>query len=177
MKYFGSAGYGVLICRTIDLGDFGMKRLGTIIAVMFIVVLTACSNPNRPDLRVTSPTQPSAERVQREAQEAIDTAGDYAAGQKRNYQSKVQSQLREFENNIDKLQSKASNASDSARTKLNDQIRALQAKRDDVANQLNELQNSSGNAWDKLTNGVDNAMKDLQRSYEQALNEFDQMSS
>lgn len=154
-----------------------MKRLGAILAAAFLLILTACSNPKQPEVRLTNPTQPSAEKVQQKAKETVETAGDYAASKKQDYQSKIQSQLREFENRIDNLKAKSGDANEAVQAKINEQIQALQSKQNEIANQLNDLKRSGGNAWDELTNGIDTAMKDLQRSYEQALDELNQAAS
>ena len=150
-----------------------MKRITLLIFLAVLLSSAACSNQNQ---LVQEPTETStsAEDVRREAKEAFETAATYTQKQKQKYREEIQTQLDEFDKQLDELRPLAESARESAKIKLNKQIEMLKQKREVAEQRLERLTSSKDEGWAKVKAGLDKAMADLQKSYEGAMAEFEE---
>lgn len=147
-----------------------MKKITLLIFLAVSLSSAACSNQNQ---LLQEPTKTSAEDVRREAKEAFETAANYTQEQKQKYRKEIQTQLDEFDNQLDELRPLAESARESAKISLNKQIEMLKQKREVAEQRLEKLTSSKDERWVKVKGGLDNAMADLQKSYEDAIAELD----
>ena len=119
----------------------------------------------------TGPATP--ERVEKQAQQALDTAKEYTMQQKQEYQKKIESQLDELSKQIDQLKEKAKTVKQDAVAKLESTIEELKKKQQVAEERLPELRSATSKAWVEVKAGVDKAMDDLKKAYEKAKSHFE----
>ncbi len=88
------------------------------------------------------------------------------------YKQKIQSQLDEWNAEIDKLKAKADSAGADAQLEYNQQIKEIRDRQDTVKQKLNELEESSEGAWEEVKTGMDEAMDALDKSLKSAASRF-----
>lgn len=88
------------------------------------------------------------------------------------FQQKMQAQLKEWQDELAKLQERADKASASVKAQIQEQIEELRHKRDATANKLDQLQTASDAAWDDLKSGLEASWKDLKSSLDRASSRF-----
>ena len=87
---------------------------------------------------------------------------------KEDYEKKLQSQLDEWKEDIDKLKAKAEKAGSEAQAEYRKQLQALKKKQDEAKEKLSELQHHSSDAWEDLKVGIDMAWEDLKEAIKSA---------
>ncbi len=132
-----------------------MKKITLLIFLAVFLFSAACSNQNE---LVQEQTETSAEDVRRETREAFETAATYTQEQKQKYREKIQTQLDEFDNQLDELRPLAESARSSAKIELNKQLEMLKQKREIAELRLEKLTSSQDEGWAKIKGGLDKAM-------------------
>lgn len=84
------------------------------------------------------------------------------------YKQKIQSQLNEWNAEIDKLKAKADSASADAQLEYNKQIRDIQDRQETVEHKLNDLEEAGEGAWEEIKTGLNEAMDALGDSVKSA---------
>ena len=88
------------------------------------------------------------------------------------YRRKIEALLKEWEDKIDVLITKADAATASARSRYHEQLQALQAKQKVARHKLHELKAESGEAWEEIKDGMEEAWTDLKQAFEKAAAKF-----
>lgn len=91
---------------------------------------------------------------------------------KKAYKQKIQSQLDEWNAEIDKLKAKANSASADAQLEYNKQIKEIHQRQEMAEQKLNELEKASEGAWQEIKTGMNEAMDALENSIKSAASRF-----
>lgn len=81
------------------------------------------------------------------------------------YAASMKQQIDEMNQNIDKLERKAKQASNAVEMKYDEQVARLRAQVKQAKTRLDELKSASENTWEKMTDEVENVAKALKQSY------------
>jgi len=139
------------------------SRLAT--AFLFALALAAagCNKPQQP-----STARVDAQDVKKDAQQAVDTAGQFAQQEKDDFVNASQQQLEEAKQELARLKGEAQAAKGETKAKLDGQVEALQRKWDMAELRMEQLKQAGGESWKNLKQGMSDALADLRQSYEQA---------
>jgi hypothetical protein len=91
---------------------------------------------------------------------------------KDDYFAKMNSQIRKWDAEVDKLRARSEQLGAEARAKFAEQLGAMRASRDAAFKKLEELQGSSETAWQHLQAGVDAAWASMRSALEKASAKF-----
>jgi nucleotide-binding universal stress UspA family protein len=91
---------------------------------------------------------------------------------KKEYQEKIEAQLKEWEPKIEALKAKADSAKSDAQTIYKEQIENLRQKQDAARGKLKELKDSGEEAWEEVKGGVDKAIEDIKEAFSRAKAKF-----
>lgn len=91
---------------------------------------------------------------------------------KKDYQKKIDKDLKDIGAKIQHLKHQASRAGKDVKAGINDQVKKLEAQKKDADKKFSELKKSAGDAWKDLRKGVDEAVEDLKKSVDQATDQF-----
>jgi gas vesicle protein len=92
---------------------------------------------------------------------------------KKDYQRKVDKDLRDIGSKIRHLKHQALKAGDKLKADMNDQVKKLEAQKKEADRKFSELKKSAGDAWKDLRQGVDGAVTDLKKSVDEAAKQFE----
>jgi chromosome segregation ATPase len=95
-----------------------------------------------------------------------------ARRERRQYQKKIETKLRELDQKIDALKVRTAKHSKVARNQLDRQMSELDQKREVAHQEFEKLRNSSQGAWQDMKAGIDAAMDNLETAYERAASHF-----
>lgn len=122
------------------------------------------------------PGEVTADDVQREIGEAVDTAAKYADQTREEYQQAMQNKLDALDADIEALQAKADaqaeDASEDARREYEEAMEALREKRRAMGQRFSEFKDASGDAWHDVAIGLDAAWDDLSAAFSNAADRF-----
>jgi DNA repair exonuclease SbcCD ATPase subunit len=110
-----------------------------------------------------------ADKVAKEAQEALEAAKEYTAQQKEAFQRKAHEELVAIQKQIIALQGKVGEASAATRAELQKSLAELERKKDAAKDRLDELRAATDAKWTELKSGVNAAIDELKESYRKAL--------
>jgi TolA-binding protein len=142
-----------------------------LLTIMLLAVLAVpgCSEKEKSESMAATV---SKQDVQKEVKEAYDTTKAYTQEQIQDFKKQTETQLDEYEKDIDQLQAKAQKLKGDAKVKAEQQLAALRQKRDQVSEKIKELGSSSADAWQNIKSGIDAAMEDLGNAFKKAAAEF-----
>ena len=111
----------------------------------------------------------SAEKVKKEAQEAIEATREYTAQQKEAFQRKAQEELAAVQRQITGLREKITKTSESTRADLQKSLNELEKKKESVRERLDELKGTTDAKWHEVRKGMNDALNELKHSYQKLL--------
>ncbi|SIO36079.1 hypothetical protein [Salinivibrio sp. ES.052] len=85
---------------------------------------------------------------------------------------KLHHRLHDWNQEIDKLEAKASVASANAKADYRDSIEHMRARKEQAKTRIDELQNASDDAWDDIKQGAEQALSSLKEAYDSAKHKF-----
>jgi hypothetical protein len=91
---------------------------------------------------------------------------------RKDYQKKVDHDLKAIGAKIRHLKHRAQKAGDRLKADLNKEVAKLEAKKAETDRKFAELRKSSGEAWKDLRRGVDDAVADLKKAADEASERF-----
>lgn len=138
------------------------NRLATGVVSLAIASLIPCSG-------MAAESAASAEKVKKEAQEAIEATREYTAQQKEAFQRKAQEELMTVQRQIIGLREKITKASESTRTDLQKSLNELEKKKESVRERLDELKGTTDAKWHEVRQGMNDALNELKHSYQKLL--------
>ena len=89
-------------------------------------------------------------------------------GMREAYQDKSESQLREWDAEIEKLKAKADKADAESRIKYYEELEDLHTKRSRIANRLREMKEAGEDKWEDFKVEVERAWDDMRNSLQRA---------
>jgi uncharacterized coiled-coil protein SlyX len=104
--------------------------------------------------------------VEKAANQAFDTAKNYAFQHKAEYEKKLKGLVHNLDDRIEDLEDQAANASATAKKKLDREIQELRQKRGVLEQRLSRLESATAQTWEDIRTGVNNAITDVQRTIE-----------
>jgi PBP1b-binding outer membrane lipoprotein LpoB len=114
----------------------------------------------------------TAQDVKKEANDAVDTASDHAAQQKREFVAKAEGELAALGAAMDDLKTRARSATAETKAKMDDAVRAMEREKAQAEQRLAELKSAGADAWQDAKAGFQSAMEKLRQSYEKAKEDF-----
>lgn len=88
------------------------------------------------------------------------------------YKQKLNSQLKEWNAQINLLVAKVENAASDVKLKYAHELDEIKAKQHEAAQKLKEIEDASGDAWEKLKVSADKVWDDLRTGIAQAISKF-----
>ena len=88
------------------------------------------------------------------------------------YFAMMESQIRKWDAEVDKLRAKSAQMSAEARIKYEEQLMAMRANRDAANKKLQEIRTASESAWQSMQAGMDAAWASMKNALEKASSQF-----
>jgi len=88
------------------------------------------------------------------------------------YFAMMESQIRKWDAEVDKLRAKSAQMSAEARIKYEEQLMAMRANRDAANKKLREIQTASEAAWQNMQAGMDAAWASMKNALDKASSQF-----
>ena len=92
--------------------------------------------------------------------------------QKDEYQKKIETKLKELNQELKEWKDKANKMEKKARAEMDEQLNKLSKKQEEASKKFTELKSKSGKVWEDLKAGVDSAMEDLGKAFDQMRSRF-----
>jgi chromosome segregation ATPase len=89
----------------------------------------------------------------------------------------MKSRLESLEQQLAKLEARASELGDDVREEYGEQLIDLRAKRDVARQKLEEMNRASGAAWEDVKEGAESVWHELEEALEKATSRFDEPST
>jgi hypothetical protein len=119
-----------------------------------------------------TPGKVTSEDVRRDAGQAAETAAEYSKQTKEEFQTKLDTQLKELDAEIVKLREKGRDLKDEAKVNWDQKMAALGTKRDAARAKLTEVSQASAEAWKDVQKGAQSAWDELDKAFRDASREF-----
>jgi hypothetical protein len=110
----------------------------------------------------------TAEEVQQELREALESAKAYTFQQKEEYEKRLQPVLRDLDDRIEVLKEKAKGAGKEARKWYTEAAQELRREREVVREQIAKARAAAPGAWEEVKAGVSAAWDDLRKAFQRA---------
>ena len=88
------------------------------------------------------------------------------------YFTMMESQIRKWDAEVDKLRAKSAEVSADARIKYEEQLKAMRANRDAAHKKLQEMRTATEAAWQHAQSGMDAAWASMKNALEKASSQF-----
>jgi hypothetical protein len=88
------------------------------------------------------------------------------------YLRKMQTKLKEWSSEIDKLKAKADASEAKIRTEYSRQIEELRVRREDIGKRMEEMRDAGEESWQELRTGTEKAWNELKTALEKAAAKF-----
>jgi TolA-binding protein len=92
--------------------------------------------------------------------------------EKQEYQKKIESKLKELNQELREWKGKAKKMEKNARAEMDKQLNKLNKQEGEVSRKLKELKSKSGKAWEDLKAGMDSAMEELGKAFDDMRSRF-----
>ncbi len=88
------------------------------------------------------------------------------------YIQKMQTKLKEWSSEIDKLKARADASETKIRTEYSRQVEELRARREDIRKRMEEMRDAGEESWQELRTGTEKAWNEMKTSLEKAVAKF-----
>lgn len=119
-----------------------------------------------------TPEKVTSEDVRRDAGQAAETVVEFSRQTKEEFQTKLETQLKQSDAEIAKLREKGSELKDEAKANWEQKMANLETKRDAARVKLAEIGASSAEAWKDVQKGAQSAWDELDQAFRDASQEF-----
>jgi len=85
---------------------------------------------------------------------------------------KLAAQLKEWDDEIEKLETKAQKARSGAKAKYKKQIRELRKKKASAQDKLEEVKEAGEEAWEQVKSGAEKAFNEMKNVFQAVLSKF-----
>lgn len=92
--------------------------------------------------------------------------------QQKSYEEKIQAQLDEWRDDVDRLKEKARNASAETKMKYQESIDKLELKLKEGRSKLKDLAESSDEAWDSIRDGAESIWDTMKATFREVKEKF-----
>ncbi|MEX1229873.1 MAG: hypothetical protein WEB58_06515 [Planctomycetaceae bacterium] len=119
----------------------------------------------------------TANKVIEETREAARYAGELISDTKDEYVAKLSAKMEEYDQEIERLQERASSLTGEAKAEWNEEIDEMQLRREQLRILLEELKASTGDAWRDLQTSTSQLWGELKARLDGAEDKIDKMKS
>jgi uncharacterized coiled-coil DUF342 family protein len=88
------------------------------------------------------------------------------------YFTMMESQIKKWDAEVDKLRARSAQMSADARDKYDEQLKAMRANRDAAYKKLQEMRTASESAWQNMQAGMDSAWASMKNALDKASSQF-----
>ena len=88
------------------------------------------------------------------------------------YIDKLAAKLKDWDDEILKLEAKVKTSSADAKVKLNEQIKELKEKKEAARQKFNQIKEAGDDAWAEIKAGTEKSLKTLENSFKNAWKKF-----
>ena len=92
--------------------------------------------------------------------------------QKEEYQKKMETKLKELNQELKEWKDKAGKMEKKARAEMDEQLSTLSKKEEEASKKFKDLSTKTGKAWEDFKVGVDSAVDDLMKAFDQMRSRF-----
>jgi TolA-binding protein len=92
--------------------------------------------------------------------------------QKEEYQKKMETKLRELNQELKEWKDKAGKMEKKARAEMDEQLSRLSKKEEEASKKFKDLSSKTGKVWEDFKVGVDSAVDDLMEAFDQMRSRF-----
>jgi predicted nucleic acid-binding Zn-ribbon protein len=92
--------------------------------------------------------------------------------QKQEYQKKMETKLRELNQELKEWKDRAGKMEKKARAEMDEQLSKLSNKEEEASKKFKDLGSKTGKAWEDFKVGVDSAVDDLMKAFDQMRSRF-----
>jgi len=167
------------------MGGLKMKSkafIRVLTALFAVTLLFACGEKKESKAPVSdtqSKMETTAKEVTQETKDAMETVKDYAADQKEQYITMINTKLKDYDRKIDDLMSQAATKALALKGQAKDNweksVATLGEKQDVVALKIAELKSAGGDTYESAKSDVDSALNELADAYDKIRSQFDMM--
>ena len=118
------------------------------------------------------PGKVTSQDVRRDAGQAVDTAAEFSKQTKEEFQTKLDTRLKELDAEIAKLREKGRDLKDKAKIDRDRKMAELETKRVAARAKLAEVRESSADAWKDVQRGAQSAWDEVDKAFREASREF-----
>ena len=93
-------------------------------------------------------------------------------GKKDEYFTTMESEIKKWDAEVDKLNTKSKQMSSDVRVGYDTQIKALRADRDFAYSKLQEMRTANESAWEQMQSGVDAAWTSMRNALDKAASQY-----
>lgn len=93
-------------------------------------------------------------------------------GKKDEYFAMMESQIKKWDAEVDRLRASSEQMSAEARARYGEQLKAMRANRDAAYKKLQEIRTASESAWQHMQSGMDAAWASMKNALEKASSQF-----
>lgn len=147
------------------------KRFIYILVLTVVDLTTIACRSDEPNYDATS-----AEDVQRESREAVETAHDYLSEEMKPFVQASEQKIAEMEEKTTVWRAKVDDLSEDARASAREELAELEAKAMEARRQLKALKEKTGNATEDIKTGAEAAIEELQQAYDRAAARYQKTS-
>ena len=137
-----------------------MKNTALLLAVLGAAFAAGCNKETT--------TSEKIGQIQEKTREAATEMKDYSFAQKEEFTAKMESQLAEINQDLDRLAAKIEKSSDEAKAEAKPKFQALRDQAAKLNAKLDEAKNATESSWDSVKAGSKKAYNDLKDGFSQA---------
>jgi hypothetical protein len=154
-----------------SLNNLSRPLFATTLVVVLSLGTGAMARSVKKDAITPAPTA-AADKVKKEAAEAVHASKEYASLKKEEYEGRLKKDLAEVDAQIIRLRERLKTEGKESKEKLKEHISKLEDERDEVRSEFKKLSNQSGKAWDDIRQGFEHAFSGLKKSMKSATSRF-----
>ena len=146
-----------------------MKHQYLLIILLSAAALSVgCDRSEKSTTENSEATAKQFDKVKTDTKEAAQDMKDYAYAQKSEFVGKMQTQLDEINQDLERLAAKIEKSSDTAKAEAKPKLQALRDQTAKLTKQLDEAKNATESTWDDVKAGFRKGYSELKDGFQQA---------
>ena len=142
-----------------------MRRTLFLIILASFLAMSGCEQKPK-DEKTKLATAP--EKMTEEKKDALEDLKSYANKKREGYREKVERALKAYDEGVEKLKAKASEASAEARKKYDEAMEKVRERQKALREQLEEFKTATVEKWQEMEKKIDAGLEELEKLYEKA---------
>ncbi len=140
-----------------------MKHMKQILLTLAVAAFAVGCRPSE-----EKSTAEQLNAIKTEAKEVAQDVKDYSFAQKAEFTEKMQSQLREINQDLDQLAAKIERSTDAAKAEAKPKLQKLRDQTEKLTKQLEEAKHASESTWDDVKAAFRKGYAELKDGFQQA---------